>query len=72
MTVTSVAAPITRVLNGKDLKFSFYIRILNALHEYATEEEFVKIWKEVGVLLFWSDSVKVNDWLMFRKLNFRN
>ena len=39
-TVISVVAPITRVRDGKDIKLSFYVRIFNAFHEYATEEEF--------------------------------
>lgn len=43
---------ITRVLSGKDLKLSFYIRILNAFHEYETEEEFGEMWREIALLLF--------------------
>lgn len=46
-TVISVVAPITRVRDGKDIKLSFYVRIFNAFHEYATEEEFGEMWKEL-------------------------
>ncbi|MFR8184153.1 MAG: hypothetical protein ACLU9Z_00005, partial [Bacteroides intestinalis] len=42
----------TRVRDGKDIKLSFYVRIFNAFHEYATEEEFGEMWKEVAALLF--------------------
>ena len=51
-TVISIVAPITRVRDGKDIKLSFYVRIFNAFHEYATEEEFGEMWKEVAALLF--------------------
>ena len=51
-TVISVVAPITRVRDGKDIKLSFYVRIFNAFHEYATEEESGEMWKEVAALLF--------------------
>jgi hypothetical protein len=59
-TVISAAARITRVRDGKDLKLSFYIRIIKAFYEYATEREIKKMWKEISSLVF-RDSQSIDN-----------